>query len=180
MPKSDQELIEACRQGSEQAWQMMLDQYSGLVFSIPRKLGLSASDAADITQLTFTILIESLDRLHDNSNLAAWLSTVARRHSWRMMLRRRREGPLNDADLADKSDLLVEEANPIKHLETRKWLDYGLNLLDQRCRQLLLALYFDQTEPSYAEIARTLEMRVGSIGPTRARCIKKLRKLLNE
>ena len=90
MAKSDQKLIEACRKGDGQAWQTMLDQYERLVFSIPLNYGLSADDAADVTQLTFTILMESLDRLRDDSNLAAWLSTVAKRHSWRLIRQRRR------------------------------------------------------------------------------------------
>lgn len=178
MPKSDQELIEACRRGEGQAWQMVLDEYERLVFSIPLNYGLSPQDAADITQLTFTMLMESLDRLRDDSNLAAWLATVARRHSWRVVRQRHRESPENDRDLAEKSELLVDSANPVQHIETLQWLDYGLNLLEKRCRQLLQALYFDQTEPSYAMIARRLEMRVGSIGPTRTRCLKKLRQLL--
>ncbi len=180
MAKSDRELIEACRRGDGQAWQMVLDQYERLVFSIPLNSGLSASDAADVTQLTFTIFMESLDRLRDDSNLAAWLSTVAKRHSWRVMRQRRRESPDPEADLADKWDTLVDSRNPTKRWETLQWLNYGLNLLNQRCRQLLLALYFDQNEPSYAQIARTFKMRVGSIGPTRTRCLKKLRQLLEE
>lgn len=180
MKKSDRELIEACRKGNGQAWQMVLDQYSGLVFSISLNSGLSAEDAADVTQLTFTIFMESLDRLRDDSNLAAWLSTVAKRHSWRVKSQRRRESPDYDTDLADKWDTLADSRNPTKRWETLQWLNYGLNLLNQRCRQLLLALYFDQNEPSYAQIAHTFKMRIGSIGPTRTRCLKKLRQLLEE
>ena len=180
MRKTDQELIQACRKGEARAWQMVLDQYERLVFSIPLNYGLSAEDAADITQLTFTILMESLDRLRDDSNLAAWLSTVAKRQSWRVVRQRRRESPDPEADLADKWDTEADPSNPIKRWETLQWLNYGLNLLNQRCRQLLLALYFDQTEPSYAEIARTLKIRKGSIGPTRTRCLQKLKKLLEK
>ncbi len=123
MQKSDLELIEACRKGERQAWQMMLNQYERLVFSIPLNYGLSSEDAADVTQLTFTILMQSLDRLRDDSNLAAWLSTVAKRHSWRVMRQRRREGPENDTDLADKSELLVDSNNPVKRIDTLQWLN---------------------------------------------------------
>ena len=109
MAKSDRELIEACRRGDGQAWQMVLDQYERLVFSIPLNSGLSAEDAADVTQLTFTIFMESLDRLRDDSNLAAWLSTVAKRHSWRVIRQRRRESPETDRRRHRLSELAARQ-----------------------------------------------------------------------
>src|SRR5919199_5265263 len=98
LSESDREIILACRRGEVGAWEHVLDQYQRLVFSIPLNYGLSVDDAADITQLTFTILIQSLDSLADDSRLGAWLATVARRHTWRLLDRRRREnaGSLDD------------------------------------------------------------------------------------
>ena len=70
----------------------MLEKYERIVFSVPRKYGLSTEDAADITQLTFTILVQSMDKLPEDSNLGGWLTTVARRHTWRLLERNRRQG----------------------------------------------------------------------------------------
>ena len=78
-----------CRQGSTGAWQRLFNKYERLVYSIPLRYGLSRHDAADITQTTFTILIQSLDTLRDDSRLGPWLATVAR-HRARDVARNRR------------------------------------------------------------------------------------------
>jgi DNA-directed RNA polymerase specialized sigma24 family protein len=68
----------------------------------------------------------------------------------------------------------------IKHWELTAWLDYGLSLVGKPCRELLSALYLDPKQPSYAEVATSLDMAVGSVGPTRIRCLKRLRRVLGE
>src|SRR3712207_9440028 len=82
---SDRDLIRRCQQGSAGAWQQLLNKYERLVYSIPLRYGLSRDEAADIAQNTFTILLESLDTLSEDSRLGAWLATVARRQSWRLL-----------------------------------------------------------------------------------------------
>src|SRR5687767_2438174 len=88
---SDHMLLQACRDGDAQGWSRLLDKYERLVYSIPLNYGLSREDAADIAQIVFTSLLQSLDNLREESNLAGWLATVARRHSWRLLARGRRE-----------------------------------------------------------------------------------------
>lgn len=78
--QSDPDLIRACRVGDASAWERLLDKYERLVFSISLNHGLTADDAADVTQITFTILLQNLDSLPDDVRLAPWLATVARRH----------------------------------------------------------------------------------------------------
>jgi hypothetical protein len=85
---TDRELISARREGKTGAWEALLKKYERLVFSIPLNYGLSRADAADLSQVTFNILIQSLDSLDDDSRLGAWLSTAARRHTWRLVERR--------------------------------------------------------------------------------------------
>jgi RNA polymerase sigma factor (sigma-70 family) len=180
----DRHLILRCRQGSTGAWQRLWNKYERLVYSIPLSYGLSRHDAADIAQITFTTLIQSLDTLRDDSRLGSWLATVARRHTWRLLERNRRETPsehLEDADLAESAVLLGKsDANSIEHWELSEWLDAGLSKLDDHCRQLLLALYFQPERSSYAEVGARLNMPIGSIGPKRARCLKRLRQMLSE
>jgi RNA polymerase sigma factor (sigma-70 family) len=184
---SDRDLIRRCRQGNMGAWHQLLNKYEGLVYSIPLRYGLSRDDAADIAQLTFTILVQSLDALPEDSRLGAWLATVARRHTWRLLERNRRERPderLEGMDIAESAVVLGKKsdaAESIEHWELSEWLKAGLSKLGEPCRELLVALYFEpeRTSSSYAEVAERLGRPVGSIGPSRARCLKRLRRVLD-
>jgi RNA polymerase sigma factor (sigma-70 family) len=122
--------------------------------------------------MTFIALLESIGRLRDEERLPAWLMSVARRLAWRQRRRSERErGFSGDADGAE--DLIAEwERVAVVH--------EGLQRLGKRCRDLLLALYFDPAEPSYAQVAQRLGRRAGGIGPMRARCLAHLRALLGE
>ena len=181
--ESDRDLIRRCREGSAGAWHQLLNKYERLVYSIPLRYGLSRDDAADIAQITFTILIQSLDGLAEDSRLGPWLATVARRHTWRLLERNRREAAserLEGTDIAESAVVLGRsDADSIEHWELTEWLDAGLSKISEPCRKLLLALYFQPERSSYAEVAERLEMPVGSIGPSRARCIKRLKQMLN-
>lgn len=176
-PALDQHLLQACRAGDEAAWNRLLDKYERLVYSIPLNYGLSVEDADDITQLVFTALIQRLEDLSDDSNLAGWLTVVARRHTWRVLYRRRRE-TVEDFDNESISSLLPSRTNPIEQWELTEWLHRGLSLIGERCRTLLIALYFEAEEPSYAELAHRFGIPQGSIGPTRARCLQRLQQML--
>lgn len=180
MHDTDWELIQACRRGRPRAWERVIDKYERLVFSVALKQGLTAEDAADISQITFTILLQSLDAFDKEVRLGGWLATVARRHAWRRRERRRREGPAPDADLSETLSWEEDERaeRPLHQWERIEWLESGLAQLDERCRRLLLALYFDAAQPSYAEVAAQMGLAEGSIGPTRARCLQKLRAVL--
>jgi RNA polymerase sigma factor (sigma-70 family) len=179
--ETDQTLIQACRRGDVQAWEQLLHKYERLVFSIPLNYGLSRDDAADIVQLTFTALIQRLDTLRDDSRLSSWLATVARRYTWRAVQHNRHEYLSEDEYVYENASLFGQTApNPMELFELIEWLNQGLTQLDKRCRTLLLALYFEQPTPAYVDIAARLHMPLGSIGPTRARCLERLKQLLQE
>ena len=176
---SDPQLLQACRNGDERAWAQLLDKYERLVYSIPLNYGLRREDAADIAQMAFTALIQSLDSLDAESNLGGWLATVARRHTWRVL--KRHKGEVLDAlDGEGIIALMPGKTNEIERWELVEWLHKGLLLVGERCRSLLTALYFEAKEPSYAEIAQRLNMPEGSIGPTRARCLQRMQAMLGE
>jgi RNA polymerase sigma factor (sigma-70 family) len=158
----------------------LLDKYERIVFSVPRRYGLSSEDAADITQLTFTILVQSIDNLPEDSTLGAWLTTVARRHTWRLLQRNRREGIKKQTDPEESGKIAGVDTDSIERWELTEWLDHGLSLVGELCRDLISALYLDPEQPSYAEVAARLGMAVGSVGPTRIRCLKRLREALGE
>jgi RNA polymerase sigma factor (sigma-70 family) len=176
--QTDHSLIRACRAGDARAWERLLDKYERLVFSVSLNYGLTTDDAADVTQITFTILLQNLNTLPDEIRLSAWLATVARRHTWRLLARNRREAVNPDEDLAG-NEALGGTVDNRERWELAEWLNHGLSLLDERCRRLLLALYFDAEQPSYAHIADLLKMPVGSIGPTRARCLEQMKRNLD-
>jgi RNA polymerase sigma factor (sigma-70 family) len=180
-PPTDQELITHCRKGDPEAWEQLLKAYERLVFSIPLSYGLSREEAADITQLTFTALIQSLDSLAPDSRLGPWLATVARRHTWRVLQLQRRQSP-DDLEALDAAAALIDRdaETPLERWELVEWLHSGLGRLSERCRTLLIALYFEDGEPGYAEVATRLGLPLGSIGPTRARCLEQLRRVLHE
>jgi len=170
----DAELLAACRLGDAEAWREVLRRYERLVFSIPLRYGLSREDAADVCQSTFTALLQELDTVRDGTRLGGWLGTVARRAAWRLLDRSSRDAhdPIDLDELGDDGD-------PIGDYEQLVWLTDGLLALDERCRDLLITLYFDESAPSYAEVAHRLGRPVGSIGPTRARCLAQLRDVLD-
>ncbi|HLF89686.1 MAG TPA: sigma-70 family RNA polymerase sigma factor [Anaerolineales bacterium] len=178
--ETDIDLIHACRRGDMRAWERVLEKYERLVFSIALKYGLSVEDAADVTQTTFTILMQSLDSLREDTRLAPWLATVAKRHTWRCLTKRKREQVTPDEDLARQDWAVQRPANPFETWERVEWLRDGLGQLDERCRELLLTLYFEVETPSYVEVAERFEMSPGSVGPTRARCLERLKSLMVE
>jgi RNA polymerase sigma factor (sigma-70 family) len=174
---SDQELIAACCRGEPLAWDTLVQRYQRLVYAIPLRAGLTADDAADVFQTVFVSLLEHLDSLNRPQGLAKWLISTAQRESWRVCRSRTREST-EDRDLDLSPD---EAANP--EIEVGNAVDQELAMaaLEQvgtPCRELLHLLYFDASEPPYEEIGRRLQVPIGSVGPTRARCLQKLRKIL--
>ncbi|MHC4989845.1 MAG: RNA polymerase sigma factor [Planctomycetota bacterium] len=172
---SDPELVARCLRGEQAAWDALVDQYSRLVYSIPRRYGLSESDAADVVQNVFVALFRSLDRLADHTRLSAWLITTAHRESWRVGKR---------SDTGRELDAIIADVNAPSDEQLATWerqhlVRQGLERLGGSCRELLTALFLEPGEVSYELIAERLGMRVGSIGPTRARCFKKLAKILD-
>ncbi len=174
---TDDELIEGCRSASPEAWEEVYRRYHRLVRSIATAHGLSGHDAEEVVQITFMVLHSSAQRLRPDSRLAPWLSTVARRHSWRVREKRRREEPSIAAADAASDDDTSEGALRAADNEA---LRSAFVQLPAQCRCLLEALYFRGEDLSYAEVAAELDLPIGSIGPTRARCLERLRRILTE
>lgn len=169
---SDADLLRACRLGDERAWDALVGRYERLVFSVALRNGVTREEAADITQMTFVALLESIGAVREEQRLASWLMTVARRLSWRAVRRGEREHPLQWDPNGSRDAIADWERVAVVH--------DGLLGLGQGCRDLLLALYFSPAIPSYAEVAERLGRSIGGIGPMRARCLKQLRGLLGE
>jgi RNA polymerase sigma factor (sigma-70 family) len=171
---SDTELVDACLKEDEKAWNELVARYGRLVYSIPRRHGLSVADADDVFQNVFAIVLKRLGSLQNRKSLAAWLITITSRETWHFSTRRRPTQEL-DEEMADDKDLPPDQA---QQWERRQIVWQALEQLGNPCRELLTALFLIPDPASYAQIARKLKIPVGSIGPTRARCFKKLEALL--
>jgi RNA polymerase sigma factor (sigma-70 family) len=179
--QSDPELIAASLDhGDRQAWETLILRYQRLIYSIPLRMGLPPSDAADVFQTVCVLLLENLAYLRRRDRLGPWLVITTRRECWRLGRERRAELPDFDqaADLDPGGNPLVTLEEDYLRLERQTLLNAALDSLDPRCRQLLRLLFWTDPRPSYDEIVKLMSLPEGSIGPTRARCLEKLARIL--
>ena len=182
MAETDEKLVKACRRGDETAWEQIVYKYQNLLFSIPRRAGLSSDFASDVLQEVFTTLFEKLDALENPELLRAWLITTTHYKTLQFIYREKR-GKYQSIDEEGESNFEIPDSRlqpdeKFLQLEKEKQIEIALASIDQRCGRLLRMLYLEDETVSYAEIAHIFNIPMGSIGPTRARCLKKLIKLL--
>jgi RNA polymerase sigma factor (sigma-70 family) len=190
-PAKDQEedtaLVARCLAGDRTAWAALVQRYQRLVYAVARRIGLDEHGAADVFQTVFERLVQHLPGIADPSRLQAWIVTTTKREALSQRRRSQRDISMTrvtDADDAGADEWDIADATPIAEealaeLQSLNHLRNALDRLDARCRDLLLLLFRDEDDKlSYDEVARRLGTTVGSIGPTRARCLDKLRKLV--
>ncbi len=154
---------------------MLVERYAGLVWSVARAHDLAASDAADVVQTTWLRLVENLHRLRHPERISGWLAATARHESLRLARRCSRERPDEFAGERDQSSPTPSAESAALEDAGRGTLLEALGELPERCRALLRMLAATPA-PSYADVATTLDVPVGSIGPTRGRCLNRLRR----
>jgi len=178
--KSDEALAAAAVSGESWAWDALVDRYKGRVYSIPLRAGLSPEDAGSIFQTVFVRLLQHLPAIREPQGLPAWLIATTKRLSWQTLRRRHPEPATEEiAAMIEKAEAWL--LHP--HRDEALWVDQALvrdamAQVGDRCRTLLQLLYYDQEEPSYETIGLQMQMPVESIGPTRARCLQKMREIL--
>lgn len=182
----DAALVQRCRQGEAAAWAALVRRHHRLVNAIALRAGLDEHAAADVLQTVFTRLLQHLSRLQRPERLRAWVVTTAKRETLQQLAIRRRTVSMTTDDAESESHPALQVADDapltedlLSELQQLDLLRRGLDRLDERCRSLLLALHGDDdTRLSYEELARRLGMPLGSLGPTRGRCLGKLRRLV--
>lgn len=175
----DPELIEACLKGSGQAWEALLVRYQRLIYSIPLRYGLPEHDANDVFQNVSLLLWENLGRVRDRARLGAWLVITTRRECWRMMRQHRQNVVLLEGKTLD--ELIptgTHSEEEFLALERQSQVRAAIGYLGRPCRELLTLLFYAEPRPAYSEVAQSLTLPEGSIGPTRSRCLEKLMKIL--
>lgn len=174
----DATLINGCLDGDEQAWELLLTRYGKLIYTIPLRFGFDQSIADEVFQEVCLILLEKLHTLRETERFKGWLVTTTRR-ACLQRLRHQRLAPLSET-----ADAMLPSAETPEALmvltEQQELVHHALSTLDDRCQQLLWALFFADSTPSYSDLAELLERPVGSIGPLRSRCLEKLRAVLLE
>jgi RNA polymerase sigma factor (sigma-70 family) len=192
----DASLVARCLRGDGMAWAALVQRYQRLVYAIVRRFGDDEHAAADVFQTVFSRLLQHLPKLDDPSRLQAWIVTTAKREALLQRKRARRtvsmhrsgdDGPGDEAGGAAAGwaadwEPADEASGPERQLDELQQLHavrQAMDRLDARCRDLLSLLFTDDDERvPYEEVGRRLGLPVGSIGPTRARCLGKLRALL--
>ena len=170
------ELLAAAEQGGQDAWNALVDRYGRLVWSVIRGFRLDSATAADVSQTVWLRLVEHCGRIRDPERLASWLATTARNESIRASRRLARAVPTEfSVDVPDDTAAGLDE-RLLDDEELREVLG-AFTEMSAKCRELLQLLCTDPPL-EYEEISEVLEMPIGSIGPTRARCLDRLRRLL--
>lgn len=170
-------LVTRARAGDKAAWDEIVERYAPLVWSICVAFRLSRADADDVGQTVWLSLVEQLPRLREPAALPGWLATATRRECLRCAHgaeRRQRLGLRLDQEALADEHAPAPDRN-LLDAERNAALMAGLRQLGGRCRELL-AMLMREPPVSYAEIGAKLSMPVGAIGPTRARCLAKLRR----
>jgi len=168
-------LVTRAGTGDDRAWNAIVDEFAGVVWAVARSHRLDHADAADVAQITFMRLVERLDSIREPERVGAWLATTARRECLSVLRDRGRVSPVAEALNEPAADPASEPPSVLLDNERDALLWQAFNRLRARDRALLSMLAADPPS-NYDEIGAALGMPKGSIGPTRARALERLRR----
>jgi RNA polymerase sigma factor (sigma-70 family) len=166
------QLVRRASDGDEGSYHTLVDEFGRLVWAICRSHRLDTATAADVSQTVWLRVVEHLGRIREPERFGAWISTTTRHECLAVLRQQQRTSPsiIDLTEVADRSDHV---GNSMEQRERVAAVKVALDELADPCRSLLRLLF---TEPplAYGDIAAALDMPVGSIGPTRSRCLAKL------
>lgn len=174
-------LVRSAVGGDAAAWKALVEGFSPLVWSVVRAHRLSDADGHEVYQTVWFRFAQHLGRIREPDKAGSWLASTARHECLKVIKSQKRLMPTDDAMLLDRvsedrtpeqSVLDSEEADAHAEQLRRLWQEF--EKLGDRCRQLLRVL-MASPPPSYQEVSAALEIAVGSIGPLRQRCLRRLR-----
>ncbi|HEV7807952.1 MAG TPA: sigma-70 family RNA polymerase sigma factor [Solirubrobacteraceae bacterium] len=168
------ELVTAAGTGDDRAWECLHARFTPMLRRVAGSYRLSSSDVDDVVQTTWTLLVSHISRLRDPAAVPGWLATTARRECLRVLRRATCERVAYEPQLGDRVDLRADPEGDLLAAERRVVLARALDTLPERHRQLM-TLLLAQPAMDYETVSTTLRMPRGSIGPTRARSIARLR-----
>ncbi len=166
-------LLAEARSGDPSAWERFVERYERLVWSVPRRMGFSEADAADIAQEAWVLIHRHLEHLRRPEALVAWIVTTTTREASRFARRRSRRQDVEADGSAERGDPTPELPDEqVARLEAVQLVRDAIAEMDERCSRLLGLIDLDGS--SYEVAASELDLPLGSVGPTRMRCLGKL------
>jgi RNA polymerase sigma factor (sigma-70 family) len=166
------EVVKSAGAGDRRAWEVLMREFGGTLTAIARAHGLRGADVEDVSQATWLKLIEHIDQIRDPARIGGWLATTARRQCLRLLSSNNRHVLLSGDEPQSEEHESPDQAILAADRDVALW--HGFTRLRPTDRNLLRLLTDDPT-PSYEQISSALGMPVGSIGPTRARALGRLR-----
>jgi RNA polymerase sigma factor (sigma-70 family) len=174
-------LVQECLRGNEEAWNMLVDRYKNLIYSIPLRYGLPPQDAADIFQAVCLDLFNEMARLRDAEALQAWIVRVTSHKCYHW---KRQNVPANsELDELGMDGLSADSpaaTEMMADLEREQLVRESIEMLPPRCREMITLLFFEHPPQPYNEVAEKLGLARGSIGFIRGRCLKRLKRILQD
>jgi RNA polymerase sigma factor (sigma-70 family) len=167
-------MVLACLKGDRDAWESLIRRYRRLIYSIPSAYGLRASQADDVFQTVALKLVQHLPTVRKSQNLAGWISVTTRRECLAVRRGSSRLRELDESQAENIPDDPPDVAEKLHAVECEHTVALALERLGEPCRTLLRMLYVEEPTPDYKEISERLGRPVGSLGPTRSRCLRKL------
>lgn len=182
--RSDAELLAACRRGDQTAWNTLVSRFQNLICAIPRNAGLGEHLVGEVFQEVFLALFQKLDEIEQPDRLRAWLVTAAKYKTWRLRSKERFSSSRSEEDEEDESLRIPDEAllpdEALVELEEQHLVRAAVATLDERCQTIIKMLFYAAEPHSYVEIGAAIGVGETSVSPLRARCLKKLSRLLTK
>ncbi|MEP7269928.1 MAG: sigma-70 family RNA polymerase sigma factor [Acidobacteriota bacterium] len=176
---SDEELIARCLEKDAEAWEVLVRRYQRLIASVTYKFGLSRTEAPDVFQSVCMALFQQMASLREQAKLSSWLITVCVRECWKVRERKRASDSIEFSEYRESGNGHDSEPPAMEEdllaLERQHLVRRAVELLPLQCRRLIEHLFYHESPTTYAEISRSFGIPIASIGPTRGRCLAKLR-----
>ncbi len=180
--KSIRALVTGCRKGDKRDWAELIDRISPAIFSVCYRFRLAREESFDVFGKVSLLVLENLDRLRDESRIFGYVSTIAYHEAAAMKSRSKLIVKAEQEHAQHQSDLdwnkmaqeMIELDQELKNLSD------AFYELPARCQELLRLLFFESESISYRDISRRMKIPVSSVGPTRMRCLKKLREIMKQ
>jgi len=166
------------REGDHEAWRILVERYSPLVYTVAIRVGLTRIDAEDCAQHAWMALYRNRRVIKDPARVPFWLIQTTRRQAVRMVKQMSRHTFIDPDPQIEAGAALPDEE--IVALERQAILEVALNQLDGRCAAVLRALFFEPENKSYKQIAKDLGIAANTLGPLRSRCLERLKNVLEE
>lgn len=167
------------RAGDPEALEELVARMTPVLWHVVRAYRLPSEVAEDVVQATWLALVRRRDQIADPAAVGRWLTVTARRAAWRISAHAARDHSVDPTDLEPLAPAERSAESQAVESDERSRLWQAVAALDERCQRLLRVVAFSP-RPDYAALSGTLGMPVGSIGPTRGRCLAKLRAALGD